>query len=386
MRIAVFTDTYLPEINGITTSLKNSISLLSKKHDFCIFAPTYPGIYSGIAAHVQKNVQYHRIPSLEVPTYKHARFVLPDSSITNVCCSFNPDIIHIHTPSTLGWYGVRCARLFKKPVVGTFHTLISEMLHYTTFSRRQVADTSSRKKIVWWWLKKIYNQCDLITAPTPSIKLELKKKGILVPIEVISNGLMLEKYPVKKTYHLTSTLIHHGRLAYEKNIDVLLTMMAILVKKHPRLTLKIIGHGPAEQKLRDECRVLNLTNNVHFLGFLEDKQLYSHLNKADLFVTASTIETQGIAVLEAMAVGLPIVAVNKYGLIDLVETQKNGFLVSEHNPLEMTHAVEMLLHSQALRKKYGVCSRKKAQFHNLTAVVKKWETLYFKLTKCEKFK
>ena len=383
MRIAVCTDSYVPEVNGISTSLRTLLPKLTKNATFCVCAPAY----ADYADTPQKNITFHRISSISLPTYKAARLVLPfNHSIEEKLAAFNPDIVHSHTPSTVGYAGIRFAQKHSLPLIGTFHTLLSEMIQYASLSKKPITKPSLRKKLVWWWLRYLYNQCTVITTPTDAMKQELLRQGMTPPIVVISNGIDLTRYTPKKEYSLRNVIIHYGRLAYEKNSDVLLHAMTFLVHEHPQLKLEIIGQGPAEASLKKLAFQLHLQNNVSFLGYLPERELHQHARKADLFVTASTIETQGIVVLEAMALGLPIVGVKKHGLIDMIHDNKNGFLVDPFNPRECAGAIGVILANNALRKSMGIQSRSLVHHHSLPVVVKKWENLYTQAKKLEKFK
>lgn len=373
MHIAVFTDTYAPEVNGVVTSLQNLLQGLSKDHTFSMYAPSYPGFKDT----TQRNITVYRFRSISFPTYKEVRLVLcSPRSITTLWADTQPDIVHIHTPSTLGWCGYVLAKKFRIPLVGTFHTLLPEMIMYASLMRKQLSQGSIKKRIAWRWLQYLYNQCIEVTTPTLTLKRELQQEGISAPITVISNGINVDHFTAKKSYPFRNTIIHFGRISYEKNIDVLLHAMSTLIQKHPAVTLEIIGDGPALGYLKKLTSQLQLNNNVLFFGYLRDKELRKHMRSADVFCTASTIETQGIVVLEAMATGLPIVGVRKHGLIDLVQHTKNGFLAQPGDAPEIAYYLNLLLRSRALCHRMGVYSRKIASHHNLRSVVKKWEILY----------
>ncbi len=410
MRIAIFTDTFLPKIDGITISIRNVLNILSKDHQFRVFAPDYRE--NGLKAKFHRNVAIERIPAVSLPSYKDVKIAFP--SMKNVLaslCEFKPDIIHIHTPGAIGMAGVRCAKKLGVKSVGTYHTLVSQetmyispvkilkldklaamfenifsmkkspeaMLKKAEKAKKKALEDNLAKRIAWNLSKKLYDQCNLIIVPSAAIKRELKKQKFKTPIEVISNGIDLSLFKPKKNYKADGVkLIHVGRISFEKNVEIVIRSLLILRKRVANATLSIVGEGPALNKAKSLVHNLGLDKQVKFYGYVAHKDLGKIYREHDVFLTASTMETQGLVVLEAMACGLPVVAANKYALPDLVG-KENGFLVKPFHENDMADAVEKLALSQKLRERLGKNSARIAATHGIKDCIRILEKTYSKL-------
>ncbi len=320
MRIAFFTDTFIPKINGVVTSVVNSSKILAKKnnqvHIFTIKSNNQSKINLG------KNIHISFYKGIPLFNYSDFEMVSPNYiDCLKKIIYFKPEIIHIHTPTLLGWYGLMIAKILKIPKVGTYHTLLPGFWKHAKLLNR-IGDEKG-KVLAWKYGNFFYNQCDLVIAPSEAIKKELIKNGLKHPIEVISNGVNLNNFYYKNTKKQVD-LIYTGRISYEKNIDVVIKAVKIACKKHPKLKMWIIGKGPDEEKIKELIKKLRLNNNIKVKKAVDNEKLVEFYNKARLFVSASTIETEGITLLEAMACGLPILGVEKLAMIDLITNGKNG--------------------------------------------------------------
>jgi 1,2-diacylglycerol 3-alpha-glucosyltransferase len=423
MRIAIFTDTYYPEVNGVVVSIMNSTRLLAEKgHKIRIFAPSYTkGRDKGTDALpiLHKNIRVERYFSLPLATYKDVRIVLPNVyTIIKKVNAFKPDIIHVHTPSNMGITGITAGKMLKVPVMGTFHTLVTEQLTYVSLARltgfdklrekiqdrlsgsdrtgfrrllmRQLKVTRIKKdrkgskgtgseRVVWYYLAKFYNRCDCIVTPTAVIKEELVSHGVAgKKICVVSNGIDLNKFDPKKDYALKNIIVHVGRVGFEKNIDVVIKAFKTVAKENPKLKLVIAGSGPAEESLKRLTKRLRLTEKVIFVGYIEHSGLKDLLAESDVFVTASTMETQGLVILEAMASGLPVVGVRKYAIPEMVKEWRNGFIAEPFKPQQMAHYISLLLKDKTLRQRIGRTNVHDAKKHDLCMTVRKLHKAYQK--------
>lgn len=416
MKIAIFTDEYFPSTNGIVISILNSTNLLAKKNNkIKIFAPKYKK-ESKIKQH--KNISIERFPSVSLATYKDVKIVFPRiSKIKRLVDEFKPDIIHIQTPGSLGIAGLIYAKKFDIPCIGTYNTLVSQQLMYLSpyrltkldkfvemykavmYRKRKSGDTGKllknkdryikkvlsegfAKKIIWKLTKYIYNQCDLISVPSEAIKRELINHGFTKPIKVISNGILLDKFvPKKRRSAKHIKLLHVGRISYEKNIDIIIKSFNILLKRHPFLTLTIVGDGPALNSLKDMVKKLDMTANIRFTGNMPHNKLCGIYNQHDIFLTASTMETQGLVILEAMACGMPIVGVNRYAIPDLVLHKKNGFIAKPFDIMGISKFVMKLIKNKSLKEEYGKNSIKLAKEHDLYNTVSQLYEAYNELIK-----
>lgn len=376
MNITVITDTFLPEINGATISLYRQYNELAKKHHILIICPSHQNnndnhnnnnsITEEMKLH--ENIQLLKLPSFSLPSYHDVKIVIPKPSlIKKTLEEFKPNIIHIHTPGLLGYYFFNKKVEIKK--IATFHTLVTEQLKYVWL------DNNFFESLIWKLLIRMYNKADHIITPTETIKKIIQKRGITRPITVISNGII--EFKAKKNYTKKDKLVYVGRVSYEKNIDILIKAVAIIKKKIPAITITIIGDGPDRKRLQDLTKQLKLENNIVFKGWIPNNQLNQEIINCDILVTASTMETQGIALLEAMACGLPVIGANKYAIPELVKN--NGYLFESNNVDDCAKKIIKCLKSDDLRK-LGKKSIKIAEEHSLKKTIDELEKTYRKLT------
>ena len=369
MKIAVFTDTFVPQVNGVVTSILNFTDKLARKgYKIIIFSPKI-----GKRLNLHKNIKVVELKSFKLlPKYKEMEVRFPTFlKVIKIVREFNPDIIHLNTPFGIGYEGFLCSKILKKPLVGTYHTLLPDFLKHVTLmglEKRQ-----SMKVLTWKYSNLFYNKCDLVITPSNIIKKELKRHGLKSKIEVISNGVDLNKFYKKNMKRKKLTILHVGRISYEKNVDVVLQAMKI-ISEFKDIKFIIVGIGPDLDKLKEYSRALCL--NVEFTGKIENKDLVNYYNKADIFVTASTIETEGIVILEAMACGLPIVGVNKLAIPEIVKHGRNGFVAKENEPEEMAMYLIKLIKNKNLRKKFGKNSLRISKKYSIEKSIKKLERVY----------
>lgn len=392
MKIAYFTDTFLPRIDGITfTIFEHSQSLSLKGHKIKIYAPSYP---KDNKVQHQNGITIERHPSIPFPAYKGTRIPFPKTwSMYQSIKKFNPDIVHFHTPGTIGLMGILLAKILKKPLIGTYHTLFSESLVYASpqefFKQLGITvpnikiDKSNTgnafaKKITWQTVNKVYSQSDLVLAPSPPIKDLLISQDFKKKIEIISSGIDTQTYSPSPKINDGYTILHVGRIGYEKNVDVIIKSFKLVLKEIPQAKLIIAGDGPALKELKELSRKLGVNKNIKFTGFVSRKDLPSLYTSASVFFTASTFETLGLVILEAMSSGLPIVAVDKYAVPWLVKQNENGFLAKPSNKKELSRYLVRILKDKKLAKRLGKNSRKFATAHDTKKTVIKLENIYKK--------
>jgi glycosyltransferase involved in cell wall biosynthesis len=202
-------------------------------------------------------------------------------------------------------------------------------------------------------------------------------------VGVLSNGIELPKFPVKTEYKNRQRILHTGRLGFEKNIGVVIKAFARVGQKYPDARLTIAGDGPARKELEKVTRDMVVEDKVRFLGMVKREKLAEIYREHDMFVTASAMETQGLVVLEAMASGLPVVAVNKYALPDLVKNWRNGFLVGVGDDRGMASRIMKLINDGTLTERMGREARKTAGEHDLDKVIERLEEIYEQLPVCK---
>lgn len=388
MRIAYFTDTFLPQINGVATALANQATALGARgHNILIFTPKLDGIKrEKFKARNVTVVHLPTIPALLYPEFKLGVFGLP--KVIKYLFEFRPDIIHLHTPLTVGMDAVMASKIFNKPLVGTVHIYFadSEYIGWLKHRLRYKAAVKLVDKVAQRFPNFMFNQCDMLLAPSKLLINELKKDGFEKQVSYLPNGVALEqpkflsekaKDNLKKKYGLkTKVVLHFGRLSQEKNVDLLIKSFHLLAKKYPDVSLLIVGDGPAKNNLVKLTKKLGLEKQVVFTGFIDHQKLISSgfLSIGDLFASASTMETNPMAVLEAMMFGLPIVGVKQAGMIELVTT--NGFLAPAGGIKEITLCIEKVLYNKTLAQKMQKSSLEFVKTYSIDKVTQKLIDFY----------
>jgi hypothetical protein len=234
------------------------------------------------------------------------------------------DVVHIHTPFLAHYAGLGFARQQGTPVVATYHTLFEEYLHhYVPLLPRKITGGLARR-----FSRSQCNQLDAVIAPSQAMQQSLLAYGITKPIEILPTGLPAERFRAgdgkafRRRHGLhpeQPLLLFVGRAAHEKNIGFLLEMMLELRAIRPDAVLLIAGEGPAAPSLRAQATRLGVDGNVRFLGYFDrGGELQDCYSAADVFVFSSLTETQGLVLLEAMAQGVPVVAIPRMGTIDIL--------------------------------------------------------------------
>jgi glycosyltransferase involved in cell wall biosynthesis len=285
---------------------------------------------------------------------------------------FNPDVIHTHTPFAVGWSAVYAARTLHIPLVGTHHTFFDHYLSHVHL------DYAWARNLVWKLTVKYYNRCTIVISPTRSLKEGLAEHGLSVPIKLIPNILDTDLYspPSVRTPALHKTLVYMGRLSYEKSVDDVLRAMAHVVKRIPNTLLLVVGDGPERNNLESLAAELGIAEQCIFTGFLFGNELIETLGQADVYLTGSKSENMPLALMEAMAVGLPIVAVRSLGLEEMLVHRKNALLTAPGSPLDIADQTIELLENEALRQQYSHASREMALAYSPNAVMNSVIDLY----------
>ena len=390
MKIAYFTDTFLPQVNGIATSLANQAKTLGEAgHNVLIFIPKLDGIKrEKFEAKNVTIVHLPTVPSLIYTEFKFGVFGLP--RVIKYLTKFNPDIIHLHSPLTIGMDAILAAKIFKKPLVGTIHIYLTNADYYLGFVKYKLA-VKLLDKVSQRYLNFLYGQCDLLLSPSKLLVGELSKNGFKKEVRYLPNGIILdqpkflstkEKDKLKQKYSLKEKVVlHFGRLSYEKNIDVLIKSFSELVQNHQDVSLLIIGDGPSKTNLIKLTKKIGLEKEVIFTGFIDNQYLLSSgiLGIGDVFATASTMEVNPMAVLEAMSYGLPIVGVKQAGLIELVST--NGFLVKPGDIRQLTEKIEKILYDTKMASQMRAQSLELIKQYSVEKTAKKLLGFYRNLQK-----
>lgn len=369
MNILMMSDVYHPRVNGVSTSIATFRRYLEAAgHRVTLVAPQYPG-------HDGEERRVLRVPGHYLPRDPEDRLLLPGNilKLKPRLARGNFDIVHIHTPFAAHRAGLRLARGWGIPVVETYHTYFEAYLqHYLPFLPEGLLRRYSR-----WLTRRQANAVDRLIVPSSALHAVMREYRVDTDIEVLPTGLDLKEFsPGDRArfcarHGLDPTrrmLVYVGRVAYEKNIDLLLRVVARLRVRFPGILLIVAGEGPALGHLKRACQELGIAGNVHFIGYLDRGQdLWDCYAAGDAFVFASLTETQGLVLLEAMALGVPVVAVPALGTRDvLVEGEGALTVPAEAGPFAA--AVERLLGDEPLRRELGRRGQAYAQRWSNTAI------------------
>ncbi len=391
MKIAIFTDTFLPHTNGVVTSVISlSKRLAERGHKIYIICPK---LKESLEFNY-KNVKVIRVSSMPALFYEGFRLTnIFSLKIFNFLKKEKIDLIHFHTPMPLGMQAIIISKKLGIPLVGTFHTLFvnPQYLKHARMNFKIVED------LAWIYAKFYYEKCNLITCPSNVIKDDLIKKNIGDEIRVISNGINLQEFDnsdwrkVREKYlgknKKGKLLLYVGRIAYEKSLPYLLECFKIILEKKPEIKLLLVGGGPQIKDIKQKIHDLNLSDNVILTGEIAHENLLksSLFWASDLFVTVSTTETQGINLLEAQSNGLVCVAVNEGGVKNIIKNNYNGILVEEGDRKSFINSVIKLLYDDKLREKMKKNTLNEIKKHDMNKIVNLWEKEYLRLIQNKKF-
>lgn len=374
MNIAFFTNNYKPFVGGVPIAIENLANELRRHgHHVHIFAPEY-------GKGDEEDVDVFRTWSIK--NFNDSSFVLPIPLALSTYLTFNDvqaDVVHVHHPFLLGISGLRAARAENLPVVFTYHTQYEKYAHYLPW------DSTMVREMAVGIATRFANSCDAVIAPSTDIQKQLVERGVDVPIRVIPTGVDLSQFEQGSPAFLRDRfglaqgdkiLLFVSRLAKEKNVSLLLDAFGKLARQMPEAHFVLVGSGEEEQALQDEARSAGLESRVHFTGTLSGEELIGAYKSADLFVFASVTETQGMVVLEAMAGGCPVVAVDAPGVRDVVEEGSNGFLVSDGDTEQFAAQCQRILQDPQLHAAFREAALQRAQQLSLSSTTTKVEQLY----------
>ena len=375
MNIAIFTETYTPQINGVVVSIETFRKELERMgHTVFILAPGFnkrtladskeQTVPSMAASNPIAPERLHRVFSVRYPFkyMKEQRFCVPFPWDLAGFGKRKIDIIHAQvTSSNTGNFAILVGRLFGFPVVHTYHTLFIEYVHYTPLPRAWA------RLGVKFLSRSFCNACERIIVPSSRIVSELESYGVRRPMDIVPTGmdfsLMREAVPLdRKRYGIPEgrrILCFIGRTGREKNIPFLYEMMSILLKKRQDIHLVIIGDGPEREEIQRDGEGRGISNFYTFTGYLPRRELLGILAGSDIFTFCSKTETQGIVILEAMAAGTPVVAIDAMGVRDPLADGRGGMLVPD-DPEMFARAVEGILDDPDYAKQLSAEARGKA--------------------------
>lgn len=391
MKIAIFSDNFYPELSGITDSILILAKNLDEKgYKIDIYAPKYAEknyrILNISPAELQigNNIKIIRIPSLPYPApTMQGRVVIPSLWRWRKMKKENYDLIHTHLFFGTGIEAWQAAKHLRIPLVGTSHTPISEFIRYSPV-RSHWIESSALRYVSWF-----YNKCDLVTAPSNGIIQEMREYGFDKPAQVVSNPIDLQNYkPVarsekialKKKYNLPSFVaLCSGRLAPEKNIDVIIRAVEKIRQEARDVCLVITGHGSARKDLEKMVRANRMEGNVRFFGTVKEQELIQLYQASDVFVIASTAETQSIALMKAFACALPVIGVDSRALPEYIN-ESNGYIVPPGDIDSIAGKLLDLFRDSNLRELKGRAGVAEVKTYSQENISKIWDELYNYIT------
>ncbi|MFN9344424.1 MAG: glycosyltransferase [Planctomycetota bacterium] len=384
MRISIFTDSFLPYTSGVTYSVLNQArELVRRGHEISIFRPK-PG-RGAAPAELPHGVELYDVPfAVPIPRVPQLRITLP-SFITSLrrLRKINPDIVHLNTEWGCGWEGLVASRLLGKPTIGTFHTFFAEPGYLKSFG---LPPCSWLQSLMWGYSVFFFNTCRRVTSPSQAVKQSLLDHGIRSEPVLIPNGIPLpepidwrqvKRERMKLQIHGPS-FVYVGRMSPEKSLPVVLEAFAQVQRRRRRARLVMIGDGPSLASLKNQAQELGIASAVEFLGHVEHDRLISERLPllGDAFVTASKTENQPMSILEAMAMGLPVIGAAAKGIPELVNDGTNGLLFEPDNPRAMASCMLRMAAHTKRRRTMGQQAMLTAANYNMSHVVDRLESLY----------
>jgi 1,2-diacylglycerol 3-alpha-glucosyltransferase len=376
MHIAYFTNFYLPVVNGVVRSVQSFREALSAMgHNVFVFAQednyedTEPFIF--------------RYPSLHLPLGVDIPTALPVSSfVDQLIPKLKLDVIHTHHPVLLGQTAATKARDYNLPLVFTFHTQYHEYTHYIPFPQEQVQEFLKSRVINW--MREFMRKCQHIIIPSESMRSVLiNDYGLVDKFTVIPTGIDITPYKkangaairAQSNWNDDKIIISAGRLAEEKNWVTLLQAFAIAQKTQPNMRLVLLGDGPQSQALQQLAGELEIADRVTFVGKVPFEDVPNYLKAADLFAFASVTETQGLVTLEAMAAGLPVVAVDASGTRDILEHGKQGFL-TQNDATDIANCIINLVENSSVLGNFKTAALRTSRSYDNTRLARKMLKVY----------
>jgi glycosyltransferase involved in cell wall biosynthesis len=336
VHVLMVSDVYFPRINGVSTSIQTFHTALARLGvHITIVAPDYPGCDREADA----RADILRLPSRAVPLDPEDRLMQWRhlARLDRRLASADFDLVHVQTPFAAHYAGLRLARARGIPCISTYHTHFEEYLsHYIRFLPRSTLRYAARALA-----RHQCNALDAIVVPSQPMAATLRGYGVSAPLHVIPTGLPESQFVrgdgrrFRQAWDIAperKVALFVGRVAFEKNIGFLVEMLSIARRQRPDLLLVIAGEGPALPALQRQVATLELEQHVRFVGYLpRDGGLRDCYAAADVFSFASQKETQGLVLLEAMAIGLPVLAIPALGAAEIIAPQR-GAVAAEETP------------------------------------------------------
>jgi len=368
MRIALFSEAYAPQVNGVVRTQVELVRYLRLRgHQVLLGVP-----YHKANPREEQVVEFKGVP---FPFYPEMPIILPHWKFHrrefDRVEAFKPDLVHLMSPGVLAYFGQLWARRHGRPVVASYETDIIHYLHYYGFGRFEPQ--------LWRYLRWLYNHCQHTYVPSQVTKSQLLKGGIR-DVRVFERGVdSVHFHPAKRSEAVRESLgvepgaalvFYAGRLSKEKSLGVLLTAFTRLAETHPEARLVLTGEGPHRRALVRSVRSPGIT----FTSWKRGEELAALFASADIFALPSTTETLSLVSMESMASGIPVLAMNAGGVQDVVEHQRTGLLANSAQEFEV--GLRRLVEDIPLRTRLGLNGRKYAEDKNWSHAFESLEQNY----------
>lgn len=364
MRIALFTETFLPKVDGIVTRLKHTVDHLQRLGDQVLVISPEGGLTE------YKGAKIFGVTGFPLPLYPELKLALPRPAIGEALRLFKPDIVHVVNPAVLGLAGLYYAKTLEIPLIASYHTHLPQYLqHY---------GLGMLEGLLWELLKAGHNQAQLNLCTSTAMMQELTEHGIErvdlwqrgVDTELFQPHLANQEMRSRLTQgHPDSPLLLYvGRLSAEKEIERIKPVMESI----PGARLALVGDGPHRQALEKHFE----GTPTHFVGYLQGLELGAAFASADAFVFPSRTETLGLVLLEAMAAGCPVVAARSGGIPDIVEDGVNGFLFDPTDENGAIVATQRLFANPQERENLRQNARREAERWGWSAATRQLQNYY----------
>jgi len=355
MKLAFYTDTYYPNVDGVVIAITNYKKQLEKRgHEVFVFSACNNGL-----AKQNKDPHTFFYEGIPFPPYPQYSIALNPFASKAEVRKIKPSLVHCHAMASMGFAAIKTAHDLNLPLVGTFHTLLPQGAHYLTKNKRGQEIVS---QIAWRAIKEFYGSFDLVTAPTQVIVKMLAEHG--VPEEklvVVPNGIDLKRFntrvnpgAVRKSLRLpkrSKIILFAGRVTEEKHVDLLPKAAKKVLRSVPDAKFVVVGDGPFKQvveKTVDDCGV---RKHFTFCGTIPNTDMPSYFAAADANVYPSTFDTYGLSIVEGMACGVPAVGADAFAIPEIVADGKNGFIFTPNDADEFAEKIVKTLTLKPAAKK-----------------------------------
>ncbi|WP_413167371.1 glycosyltransferase [Capilliphycus salinus ALCB114379] len=364
MRIALFTETFLPKIDGIVTRLCHTVDHLHRAGDQVLIVSPEGGLkeYEGC--------EIFGVEGFPLPMYPELKIAIPHPGVGSKLEAFQPDLIHVANPAVLGLGGLYYAKKLNLPLIASYHTHLPQYLHHYGLGMLE--------EVLWGLLRSAHNQADLNLCTSTAMVEELRSHGI-ERVDLWQRGVDTELFqPHKATAKMRdrlteghpdcTLLLYVGRLGAEKEIDRIKPVLEAI----PNARLALVGDGPNRQTLEEHFA----GTPTHFVGYLRGEDLADAYACADAFIFPSRTETLGLVLLEAMAAGTPVVAARSGGIPDIVSDGVNGYLFDPTDEEGAISATQRLLSHQLERETLRQNARQEAERWGWSAATQQLRRYY----------